>query len=130
MILALNNSEPLISSEVNGIPRGKAGLLEIKPKTKIKIKVTVYNPSDQTLPYGELKLYGPPGWFCKSSNAKIEGIKPWGSSSLTFEVLSPEICSKKTLKPIVLKYQSNKIISTPATELLWWIPEEVKNIKH
>lgn len=131
MILALNNSEPLISSEVNGIPRGKAGLLEIRPKTKIKIKVTVYNPSDQTLPYGELKLYGPPGWFCKSSNAKIEGIKPWGSSSpLTFEVLSPEICSKKTLKPIVLKYQSNKIISTPATELLWWIPEEVKNIKH
>ena len=119
-LLALTNSDPLISLEFSGAPRAIAGLLEVKPNTRLKIKATVWNPSPRKLAAGVVKLYAAPGWYANAGEAKIEPIDAYGSREVGFEVAPPALCAQRTLRPIVLKYESGKATSTPATEMVWW----------
>lgn len=119
-LLALTDTDPLISLEITGASRGVAGLLDVTPNARLKIKATIWNPSPCKLAAGEVKLFAAPGWFCKSGEEKVSSIAPYGSREVEFEVAAPAICSKRTLKPIVVKYESGKVTSTPATEMVWW----------
>ncbi|MEO6846919.1 MAG: hypothetical protein ABI443_05615, partial [Chthoniobacterales bacterium] len=118
--LGLTNSDPLIGLEFSGVPRGAAGLLEVTPNAHLKVKATVWNPSPQKLAPGTVKLFTATGWFSNETEQKIGAIEPYSSQEVSFEIVSPAICSKRNLHPIVLKYQSGKTTSTPATELVWW----------
>jgi len=120
MLLALTDSDPLISLEVAGVPRGKADLLEVKPDARLKINATVWNPSPRKLPAGKVGLYAAPGWFCKEGELNIDAIAPFASREVGFEVVAPSLCAKRTLRPIVIKYTADKITSPPSTELVWW----------
>ncbi|MEO6054042.1 MAG: alpha-amylase family protein, partial [Chthoniobacterales bacterium] len=55
-VIALNNSEPLISLDISGAPRGVGGLLDVTPNTKLTVKATVWNPSPNKLPAGQANL--------------------------------------------------------------------------
>ncbi|MEO8207031.1 MAG: hypothetical protein ABI615_12690, partial [Chthoniobacterales bacterium] len=120
-LLALTDSDPLVSMEIAGVPAGEVGLAQVTPGSKLTVKATVWNPSPRKLGEGDLKMYGAAGWFCNENTAKIEGIQPYSKSKETsFEVVAPANCSKLTLRPIVMKYQTGKVNSTPCTELVWW----------
>ncbi|MEO8205213.1 MAG: beta-galactosidase [Chthoniobacterales bacterium] len=121
-LLALTDSDPLVSMEITGVPHGGGELAEVTPGSKLTVKATVWNPSARKLGEGDLKMYGASGWFCNENTAKVGAIQPYSSSKETsFEVVPPEACSKLTLKPLVLKYQAGKVNSTPCTELVWWM---------
>ncbi|MEO6847792.1 MAG: alpha-amylase family protein [Chthoniobacterales bacterium] len=120
-LLALTNSVPLISMQIEGVPRAVSDLLEVTPGSKLTVKATVWNPSPHKLPAGAVTLYGAPGWFSSENKIQIDAIEPYSSSKqISFEVMPPAICSSRTLRPITLKYQADKILSTPATEMVWW----------
>ncbi|MEO6846308.1 MAG: beta-galactosidase [Chthoniobacterales bacterium] len=119
-LLALTNSEPLISLNINGAPRGVAGMLDVTPATRLKVKVTVWNPSAQKLPAGEVKLFTVPGWFTNAGEQKVGAIEPYGHQELTFAIAPPALCTKYTIRPIVFKYTAGKVTSTPCTEMVWW----------
>lgn len=123
-LLALTDSDPLIGLEISGAPRGVAGLLEVTPNTRFTITATVWNPSPRKLKGGVVKLYAAPGWFCRSSEVKMRSIKAYGSRAVTFEVAAPPFCSKRNLRPIVFKYASGEVTSSPATEMVWWMPPQ------
>ncbi|MEO6848622.1 MAG: hypothetical protein ABI443_12925, partial [Chthoniobacterales bacterium] len=126
-LLALNNSDPLVSLEITGAPRGIAGLLDVTPNTRLKVAVTVWNPSSRKLPAGKVNFFATPGWFCNTGEQKIATIEPYSHQAVTFEVQSPALCTKYTLKPLVFKYESGKVTSTPCTEMLWWNNAAPKN---
>ncbi|MEO6054186.1 MAG: beta-galactosidase [Chthoniobacterales bacterium] len=119
-LLALKDSGPLVSLDITGAPRGVANLLDVTPKTRLKIKVTVWNPSPNKLPAGEVKLFTVPGWFCNAGEMKVGEIEPYGHQEVIFEVAPPEFFTKYTLRPIVFKYAAGKVTSTPCTEMVWW----------
>lgn len=121
-ILFIRENTPLVSLEISGAERKNAGIVELKPDTKIKIKATVFNVSERKLESGKLNLYGPHGWFCKSDSVNIGTIEPWSTKTAVFEVMTPSICARRTLRPITVKYESTKINSTPCTEIVWWTP--------
>ncbi|MEO6846452.1 MAG: beta-galactosidase [Chthoniobacterales bacterium] len=128
-IVALNNSEPIVSLDISGAPRGVAGLLDVTPNTRLKVKATVWNPSSQKLPAGEVKLFTAPGWFCNEGVLKVAEIEPYGHQKVSFEVEAPALCSKYSIRPIVFKYSAGKVTSTPCTEMVWWnnAKDEVDN---
>ncbi|MEO8205066.1 MAG: beta-galactosidase [Chthoniobacterales bacterium] len=119
-LIALKDSEPLVSLDITGAPRGIANLLDVTPKTRLKIKVTVWNPSATKLPAGEVKLFTVPGWFCVAGEQKVGAIEAYGHQEVNFELAPPDICTKLTLRPIVFKYTAGKVTSTPCTEMVWW----------
>ncbi|MEO6055164.1 MAG: alpha-amylase family protein, partial [Chthoniobacterales bacterium] len=119
-LLALKDFDPLVSMKISGAPRGVAAILEVTPNTRLKIKATVWNPSPKALPAGNVKLYAAPGWFTDNPEVKVESIPAYGSQDIEFEVQAPAICGKRTLRPIVLKYEAGKTVSTPCTEIVWW----------
>ncbi|MEO6055012.1 MAG: hypothetical protein ABIP97_13475, partial [Chthoniobacterales bacterium] len=88
-LLALTNSDPLVSVNITGAPRGVANLLDVTPGTRLKIKATVWNPSAQKLPAGEVKLFTAPGWFCVAGEQKVGAIEPYGHQEVNFEVEAP-----------------------------------------
>ncbi|MEO8205810.1 MAG: beta-galactosidase [Chthoniobacterales bacterium] len=124
-LLALSNSDPLISLDISGAPRGVAGMLDVTPNTRLKVKATVWNPSAKKLPAGEVKLFTAPGWFCVAGEQKVEAIEPYGHQEVNFEIEAPAICTKFTIRPLVFKYTADKVTSTPCTEMVWW-----KNVKN
>ncbi|MEO8205120.1 MAG: alpha-amylase family protein [Chthoniobacterales bacterium] len=119
-LLALKDSDPLLSMKISGAPRVAAAILEVTPNTRLKIKATVWNPSPRILPAGNVKLYAAPGWFTNKQEVKVESVPAYGSRDIEFEVQAPAICGKRTLRPIVLKYEAGKVVSTPCTEIVWW----------
>ncbi|MEO8206029.1 MAG: hypothetical protein ABI615_07595, partial [Chthoniobacterales bacterium] len=119
-LLALKDSDPLISMKISGAPRVAAAILEVTPNTRLKIKAMVWNPSPKALPAGNVKLYAAPGWFTNEQEVKVQSIPAYGNRDVEFEVQAPAICGKRTLRPIVLKYEADKIVSTPCTEIVWW----------
>ncbi|MEO6848545.1 MAG: beta-galactosidase [Chthoniobacterales bacterium] len=119
-LLALNNSDPLVSLNISGAPRGIAGLLDMTPETRLKIKATVWNPSSRKLPAGEVKLFTFPGWFCVAGEQKVGTIEPYSHQEVSFEIEAPAICTKLMLRPIVFKYAAGTVTSTPCTEMVWW----------
>ncbi|MEO6052937.1 MAG: beta-galactosidase, partial [Chthoniobacterales bacterium] len=128
MLLGLNDSVPLISTQIEGVPRKIANIPEVNPGNTVTVKASVWNPSSRTLPAGEVKIYGGPGWFCNAASVKVESIAPYSKSKeFTFQVAPPAICSARTLRPITLKYQADKINSTPATEIVWWSNPQPNN---
>ena len=121
-LLAIQGSEPLVSLEVTGVPRGKADLLEVTPNARLKVKATVWNPSRRKLAAGVLRLHAAEGWSCDAGEAEVDDVEAWGSREAGFEVAAPPLCAARTLRPLVFKYESGKKTSTPATELVWWTP--------
>lgn len=119
-LLALKDSDPIVSVKISGAPRVAAGILEVTPGTRLKLKATVWNPSPRAMPAGEVKLYAALGWFTNNPEVKVESIPAYGSRDIEFEVQAPAICGKRTLRPIVLKYEAGKVVSTPCTEMVWW----------
>ncbi len=119
-VVLLRENTPVVGLEVIGAERKNAGLVELKPNKKVILKATVFNLSDRVIDSGRINLYGPHGWYCKSDSVSIGTIKPWEEKSATFEVMTPAICARRTLRPIVVKFESEKITSTPCTELVWW----------
>ncbi|MEO6846377.1 MAG: alpha-amylase family protein [Chthoniobacterales bacterium] len=119
-VIALNNSEPLVSLDISGATRGVANLLDVTPNTKLKVKVTVWNPSPTKLAAGQVNFFTVPGWFSNAGDMKVPAIDAFGHQEVTFEVQAPALCTKKTLRPLVFKYAADKITSTPCTEIMWW----------
>ncbi|MEO6846232.1 MAG: beta-galactosidase [Chthoniobacterales bacterium] len=119
-LLALTNSDPLVSLDISGAPRGVANMLDVTTSTKLKIKVTVWNPSAQKLPAGEVKLFTAPGWFAVAGEVKVGAIEPYGHQEVNFEVEAPALCSKYSIRPIVFKYSAGNVTPTPCTEVVWW----------
>ncbi|MEO8206022.1 MAG: beta-galactosidase [Chthoniobacterales bacterium] len=119
-LLALTNSAPLVSLDISGAPRGAANMLNVTPGTRLKIKATVWNPSAQKLPAGEVKLFTVPGWFCVAGEMKVGAIEAYGHQEVTFEVEAPTLFTKASIRPIVFKYTAGKVTSTPCTEMVWW----------
>lgn len=119
-LLALTDSDPLISLEVTGADRNVAGLLDVAPGMRLKVKATIWNPSPRVLAAGIVRLYAAPGWFSDRQTGKVGAIGAYGSRTVSFEVAAPALCAKRTLRPIVLKYASGNTTSPPATELVWW----------
>ena len=124
MLLALQQSDPLVSLDVEGAPRGIAGLLEVTPGTRLKIKATVWNPSPRKLSGGDVKIYAAPGWFTDKASAPVGAIDAWGHAEASFEVAPPAVCAAKALHPIVVKYGKGQNVSTPCNELVWWLPSQ------
>ena len=121
-ILALTDSEPLVALEVTGAPRKVAGLLEVTPNTRLAVKATVWNPSPRKVAGGKVSLYGPAGWFSGDAEDTVWSIAPYESRSASFEVAAPAVCAARNLRPIVVKFSNAEVASTPATELVWWVP--------
>ncbi|MEO8206188.1 MAG: hypothetical protein ABI615_08400, partial [Chthoniobacterales bacterium] len=119
-VVALNNSEPLVSMEITGAPRGIGNLLDVTPNTKLKVKTTVWNPSPTKLAAGQVDLFTAPGWFSNVGNQKVPAIDAFGKQEVTFEIQAPALCSKKTIRPLVFKYAAGDVTSTPSTEMIWW----------
>lgn len=92
-VLALHDSEPLVSMEVAGAERGPAGLTEVAPGARLKVRATVWNPSPRKLEAGQLRLYAAPGWFCDRSEVSIPAIEPFGKTEASFEVAPPSSCA-------------------------------------
>lgn len=123
-LLGLRQSDPLVSLDVEGAPRGVAGLLDVTPKSRLKLKAKVWNPSKRKLPAGEVELYTAPGWFCDKASAPLDSVDAWGTAEVTFDVAAPSLCAAKALHPIVVRFETDKISSTPCSELVWWLPKE------
>ncbi|MEO8206719.1 MAG: beta-galactosidase [Chthoniobacterales bacterium] len=119
-LIALKNTDPLVSLDITGATRGVGGILNVTPKTRLKIKATVWNPSPNKLPAGEVKLFTVPGWFCNAGEMKVGAIEPYGHQEVTFEVAPPELFTKYSLRPIVFKYAAGTVTSAPCTEIVWW----------
>ena len=107
-LLALTDSDPLISLAISGAPREKAGLLEVTPETRLKIKATIWNPSPRKMAAGVARLHAAAGWFCDENETRVGAIDAYGSAEVEFTVTAPAICSQRTLRPIVFKYESVK----------------------
>jgi hypothetical protein len=122
-LLALTDSDPLVAVDVTGVSRNVAGLLEVTPGARLKIKAAVWNPSSDKLKAGKLRLHAAPGWFASVGEVGVGPIAAYDrSQEIAFEMAAPAMCAARTLRPIVLRYAAGKITSTPATELVWWIP--------
>jgi hypothetical protein len=74
----------------------------------------------QRMAAGVVRLDAASGWFCRADKTKVDSIDAYSSREVSFEIEAPAICAARTLKPIVLKYEAEKVTSTPATELVWW----------
>ena len=122
MILALKDSCPLISVELEGVKRGSVNLPEIRPGQEFMAKATVYNLSRSSLPAGKLSVSLPKGWFLSDLEKKIPRIKPADHQTAEFSIKAPEFNDRKRLRPVVFKYEAGKTRSTPAVELVWWLP--------
>lgn len=121
MLLGLTESDPLVSLQFSGPPRGTAGLIEATPGVRFTVKATVWNPSPRKLPAGSVKLFGPPGWFSDRDQVEVGPINAYGHSDpVPFIVAAPSLCAQRTLRPIMVKYATGKVTSTPSTELVWW----------
>jgi hypothetical protein len=120
MLLALTASDPLLSLDFGGVPRGAGGLLEVRPAAKLKVTATIWNPAAHKLPAGEIALYAPPGWYCTSAKETSAAVPAYGSQQVAFELAAPGVCAKRNLHPIVFKYAAGKATSPPATEMIWW----------
>jgi len=123
-LLGIQQSDPLVSVEVEGASRGVAGLLNVTPGTRLKIKATVWNPSPYKLSRGVVKVYAAPGWFSSTDRVRVRSIRAYGSRDVTFEVASPALCAAKALHPVVVKFECDQTISTPCSELVWWMPPQ------
>lgn len=125
-LLALQDSGPLVSLDVTGVPRGVAGLLDVTPNARLKVQAVVYNPSPRELPAGPVRLYAATGWSCDRAEASVGPIRPFGAAEASFEVVAPPLCAARNLRPLVVKYEAKTVTSTPATELVWWTPRAAR----
>ena len=121
-LLGIQQSAPLVSLDVEGAPRGVAGLLNVTPGTRLKLTATVWNPSPAKLSGGDVRIYAAPGWFSIRDRVKVRSTKAYGSRNVTCEVAPPAVCAARALHPIVVKFESGKTASTPCSELVWWLP--------
>ena len=119
-VLALADSDPVVSLDVTGVARGVGGLLDVKPGVKLTVKATVWNPSPRKLARGTVKLYAAPGWCADQGEDTLRAIAAFDSREAEFEVAPPPICGPRTLKPILVKYETEDAQSALATEMLWW----------
>jgi len=119
-LIGVQEMFPIVALDFSGAKRKAAGLLTLKPSQEITCMATIHNFSDTTLDAGSLKLYLPRGWYNDKSKVAIPKIKPWQTTSTTLKIKAPKIFVNSRLKPIVAKYVSGAISSTPCTEMIWW----------
>jgi len=119
-ILALKDAGPLVGLELQGVTRGDAGLATIAPDQTFVVQATVYNPSPRALAAGRLTFTAPAGWLQSTGEVKIAAIRPGGSAKCTLRVRAPQSGAAGNLEPLLTRYTSGAVKSTPATEMVWW----------
>jgi len=120
MIVALKDSGPLVSLELKDVTRGVADLAVIGTNQEFKIEAVVFNPSSKALPAGELTLSVPAGWLQSAEGMPVSAIAPGSEARMMFTVRAPELAAAKRIHPILTRYRSGNIQSTPTTEMVWW----------
>jgi hypothetical protein len=121
-ILALKDSGPLVSLELKGVSRGAAGLAQLGPNQTVEMEAVVHNPSLRKLAAGTVTLSIPIGWAQSAETANVGAIKPGGEVRCRFRIRTPEAAVGIRIHPILARYQSGSVKSTPATEMVWWKP--------
>jgi hypothetical protein len=115
MIIAAVASPPLIGLDVTGAPRGRAGLLEVKPGSELTLRATVHNPSGKTCSAQKLSLVLPRGWAQSAAATTLPAIPAWGSTSATFRVRPPPVNGGLRLRPLLVRHGDSV-----AAEMVWW----------
>jgi hypothetical protein len=120
-LIALKSFRPLIGLNLKGAARCKeTGLAKLSPNENVTMMVTIYNSTNKALPKGEARLFIPKGWFANAEKLSVGEIPPWGDAQVEFKIKTPKCCGRLRLRPLVVKYASDGIKSTPSTELVWW----------
>lgn len=119
-ILALKDAGPLVGLELKGVERGDASLATVLPNQTFEVRATVYNPSPRALAAGKLSFTAPAGWLQSASELKVPALKPGGSATVTLRVRAPQTGATGTIEPLLARYASGAVQSTPSAEMVWW----------
>lgn len=119
MILALKDSPPLVGLRLTA-GRGPAGLAVVKPKQEFTVEATVINPSSRVVAAGQVRLTLPVGWLQSAQQVETKTIPAGGEARCTFRVQAPQVAGSCRLEPLLARFTSGAIKSTPATEMVWW----------
>jgi hypothetical protein len=119
-IVAVRNAGPLVSLDLKGVTRGEAGLALIGTNQSFEIEAVVYNLSPRTLPAGELALSVPAGWLQSAESRPVGAIAAGAEARVVFTVRAPALAAARRIYPILARYASGDLRSTPATEMVWW----------
>jgi hypothetical protein len=125
-LLLINNlKQPLVSLETQGLKQAAAGLPGVHPNDAMTLQATVWNTSQQALTAGRMSLYLPDGWYQNQISIDCATINPGQSQTVEFRVKAGPYAQAKRLRPMVVKYLSDTVTSTPCTQLIWWMPSKI-----
>jgi hypothetical protein len=69
---------------------------------------------------GVVTLDAPVGWALSSLEQSVPAIKAGGSADVKFTLKAPSITGKTSVRPLLARFSSGDVISTPAAEMIWW----------
>jgi hypothetical protein len=72
-----------------------------------------------------MSLYLPDGWYQNQISIDCATINPGQSQTVEFRVKAGPYAQAKRLRPMVVKYLSDTVTSTPCTQLIWWMPSKI-----
>lgn len=120
-VLALSESEPLVSVDFGAARRSAAGLVEFNPGQTAEVKVRVFNPSAKALKVGRVTLRLPKGWFYDRETADVPALPAYGASDeLAFRIRTPDHCAATRFRPVNFIYENADVKSMPTAEVVWW----------
>lgn len=119
-VLLIKKSDPLLALHLEGDRSAPGGLVDVFPSVPVEGTVTVWNTTGKDLKPGEIKLYGPLGWYFDHVQVDVPFLKPRESFTGKFNVMPPVVNSMPLVRPITGKYSAGDVRSTPATEVVWW----------
>ena len=127
LLFIQNAAYPLVSVTMAGTTDCYR-LPDMRPGEVREAKVKVFNLSSEPLAAGQLTLRLPEGWYYDRESVEVDRIGAFGESAeMTFKIRTPSVCTARRLKPVNFIYQSEKKVSTPAVEMVWFQdePQEV-----
>ena len=115
---------PLLSVEPVDAPRGEYGLVDCRPGAVVEFKARLFNTTGGKLAKGKVKVRLTDGWLCDRTEAEVGAVEAWGvSDEVTFKVKAPAVCAARRLRPVNFVYESDKTVSTPSVEMVWFQKE-------
>ena len=115
---------PLLSVEPVDAPRGEYGLVDFRPGAVVEFKAKLFNTTGRKLAKGKVKVRLTDGWLCDRAKAEVGAVEAWGvSDEVTFKVKAPAVCAARRLRPVNFVYESDKTVSTPSVEMVWFQKE-------